>query len=77
MFVATVALTITSPSRADVAAGAPEGSLCNKGTSHGNSYLRDGKWVCLTTGKVPAPDKVDKGDKVPNKPIDKEPAKAK
>lgn len=81
MFVATVALTIASPSRAaDVKAGPPERSSCNTGTAHGNSYYREGAWVCLTTGKVDKGDKGDKGGKggiVPNKPIDKDPAKVK
>ena len=77
MFVATVALTIASPSRADVKAGPPEGSRCNIGTSHGTSQKDGDGWACVTTGKVPNPNKGAKGDKVPNKPIDKDPAKAK
>lgn len=49
MFTATAALAIAAPAWADKAAGAPEGSSCNTGHWYGNSYLRDGKWVCLTT----------------------------
>jgi len=77
MFVATVALTIASPSRADVKPGPPKGSRCNVGTSHGTSSPEGDGWVCVTTGKAPERDKGAKGDKVPNKLIDKDPAKAK
>ena len=59
IFAATVGLTIAAPARADVAAGAPAGSTCNSGHWYGTSFLRDGKWVCLTTSKVGA--KTDAG----------------